>query len=165
MDGAAYTSKNRGSFGYVTNAPSAKYPNGILSPYLAMIRQYGWANFMFQTNQGPSFPAHQFLFGGTSAVDATHDAAGIFVSENVHGSAGCYAQDGNWFHSITPAGKQTIVTVDYSAGITECWTRTTIADLLDAAGISWKYYSTKAGGQDHRSEERRVGKECRSRWS
>src|ERR1035438_3317612 len=46
MDGAAYTSKNRGSFGYVTNAPSAKYPNGILSPYLAMIRQYGWANFI-----------------------------------------------------------------------------------------------------------------------
>ena len=38
---------------------------------------------MFQTNQGPSFPAHQFLFGGTSAPSAADDAAGIFASENM----------------------------------------------------------------------------------
>ena len=151
MDGAAYTSKNHGSFGYVANAPSAKYPDGILSPYLAMTKQFGWANFMFQTNQGPSFPAHQFLFGGTSAIDADDDAAGIFVSENVSGNAGCYAQDGNSFHSITAEGKQTIVKVDYAAGVTECWTRTTMADLLDMASIGWRYYSTKGGGEDHGS--------------
>jgi hypothetical protein len=38
---------------------------GILDPYLELATQYGWANYMFQTNQGPSFPAHQFIFGGT----------------------------------------------------------------------------------------------------
>ena len=151
MDGAAHTSKNRGSFGYVTNTQSAKYPNGNLSPYLAMATQYGWANFMFQTNQGPSFPAHQIIFGGTSAIDASDDAAGIFVSENVYGNAGCYAQDGDWFHSITADGKQTTVKVDYAAGVTECWTRITMADVLNAAGVSWKYYSVKGGGEDHGS--------------
>jgi hypothetical protein len=29
---------------------------GIVNPYLQLARQYGWANYMFQTNQGPSFP-------------------------------------------------------------------------------------------------------------
>jgi phospholipase C len=36
-------------------------------PYFQIPQQYGYANYMFQTNQGPSFPAHQFLFSGTSA--------------------------------------------------------------------------------------------------
>ncbi len=48
-------------FRYVDNS------SGILNPYLDLATQYGWANYMFQTNQGPSFPAHQFIFGGTSA--------------------------------------------------------------------------------------------------
>ncbi|MGP0074606.1 MAG: hypothetical protein ACLPWF_22040 [Bryobacteraceae bacterium] len=55
---------------------------GAVDPYLDLVRQYGWANYMFQTNQGSSFPAHQFLFGGTSAPSAADDAAGTFVSEN-----------------------------------------------------------------------------------
>ena len=56
---------------------------GILDPYLELATQYGWANYMFQTNQGPSFPAHQFIFGGTSAPSADDDAAGIFAAENM----------------------------------------------------------------------------------
>jgi phospholipase C len=46
--------------------PQSRYvenSGGILNPHLTLARQYGWANYMFQTNQGPSFPAHQFLFG------------------------------------------------------------------------------------------------------
>lgn len=42
-------------------------PHRILDPYFQIANQYGFANWMFQTNQGPSFPAHQFLFSGTSA--------------------------------------------------------------------------------------------------
>ena len=54
--------------------------------------RYGWANRMFQTNQGPSYPAHQFLFGGTSAPTAGDDAVGVFVSENGPSSqVGCAA--------------------------------------------------------------------------
>jgi hypothetical protein len=30
---------------------------GVLDPYLEIATQYGWANYMFQTNQGPSFIA------------------------------------------------------------------------------------------------------------
>ena len=41
--------------------------HGILDPYFQLAEQYGFANYMFQTNQGPSYSAHQFLFSGTAA--------------------------------------------------------------------------------------------------
>src|ERR1700746_594836 len=72
--------------------------HGILDPYLTLATQYGWANYMFQTNQGPSFPAHQFIFGGTSAPNAGDDHVGILSSENMkdvlHANwrAGCIAE-------------------------------------------------------------------------
>ena len=90
-------------FAYVDNS------TGEVDPYLNIARQYGSANFMFQTNQGPSFPAHQFLFGGTSAPTAADDAAGTFVSENTYGVstlAGCAAPVGTTVLLITADGKQ-----------------------------------------------------------
>ena len=39
-----------------------------IDPYLTLAADYGWANAM--TNRGPSYPAHQFIFGGTSAPSA-----------------------------------------------------------------------------------------------
>jgi len=149
MDGAAATHKNRGAYIYVDNTVDTKHPLGILTPYLTLATTYGWANFMFQTNQGPSFPAHQFLFGGTSALDAAGDAAGSFLSENFgKGPAGCYAQDGETTKLISSAGKETVYKIDHAAGVTTCLTRTTMADLLDSAGVGWRYYSTKGGGND-----------------
>src|SRR5271169_1758459 len=54
-----------------------------LGPYFQMAANGGFANYMFQTNQGPSFPAHQFLFSGTSAPIAppTKDYK-FFAAEN-----------------------------------------------------------------------------------
>jgi hypothetical protein len=83
-------------FRFVENPGAGRH--GILDPYLRLATQYGWANYMFQTNQGPSFPAHQFIFGGTSAPNAGDDGMGIFASENMkfmtgvtNRSAGCIA--------------------------------------------------------------------------
>jgi phospholipase C len=56
-----------------------------LDPYLQLAANYGWANRMFQSNKGPSFPAHQFIFGGTSAQDGGYDSKGMFISENPGG--------------------------------------------------------------------------------
>jgi phospholipase C len=151
MDGAALTSVNRGAFAFVNNTVNSQFPNGVLTPYLTMVAQYGWANYMFQTNQGPSFPAHQFIFGGTSALDASGDAEGTFLSENpsTPTNAGCYAQNGEQIHLIDSAGVEDILTIDYASGVTICLTRTTMADVLDNADVGWKYYSTKGGGTDH----------------
>ena len=43
---------------------------------------YGFANYMFMTHEGPSFEAHQFIFGGSSApVFPGDDYYQWFVSE------------------------------------------------------------------------------------
>ena len=139
MDGAAaihcsFTCLSNPQFRYVDNS------SGILNPYLELATQYGWANYMFQTNQGPSFPAHQFLFGGTSAPSAADDKAGIFAAENLTGSAtiaGCIADAGTTVELITPSGED--------QSIYPCFEHATMADLFDARGISWRYYTPGAG--------------------
>jgi phospholipase C len=113
---------------------------GILDPYLELATQYGWANYMFQTNQGPSFPAHQFIFGGTSAPNADDDAAGIFAAENMGGTpgpAGCIALLGTFVRLVTPSGE--------NGQIYPCFEHQTMSDLLNNHGVSWKYYAPGAG--------------------
>ena len=116
---------------------------GILDPYLELATQYGWANYMFQTNQGPSFPAHQFIFGGTSAPNAIDDAVGVFAAENMLGTtanqnkAGCMAPKGTFTTLVTPSGE--------NKTIYPCFEHLTMSDLLNSRGVSWKYYAPGAG--------------------
>ncbi len=80
---------NYANYTYVQNYPvSGSSCPCILNPYYQIAEQYGFANHMFQTNQGPSYAAHQFLFSGTSAPVA-YDGSGdtsknyeMFDSEN-----------------------------------------------------------------------------------
>jgi phospholipase C len=120
-------------FRYVDNS------TGILNPYLELAEQYGWGNYMFQTNQGPSFPAHQFLFGGTSAPSAADDAAGTFAAENPPGFnlAGCAAPAGTTVILITAEGGE-----DQRAY--PCFEHQTIPDLLPRS-ITWRYYAPSPG--------------------
>jgi phospholipase C len=124
--------------------PQFKYAdnsNGTVQPYFDLALNNGFANRMFQTNQGPSFPAHQFLFGGTSAPSASSP---LFAAENglIKEDVGC----------IAPAG-QTVSIIDYSGSETThsaaypCFDHRTLADLLDAARppLSWRYYAPTPG--------------------
>jgi phospholipase C len=62
-----------------------------VQPYFTMAETYTFGDRMFQTNQGPSFPAHQYIISGTSAT-TEH---GIFdAADNPQfnaGLAGCIA--------------------------------------------------------------------------
>jgi phospholipase C len=122
----------RAAFAYVDNS------TGILDPYLTMIAQYGWANYMFETSQGPSFPAHQFIFGATSAPNAADDHAGVFDSEEPQpsGKAGCVSLPGATVQLIDPTNGE-----DPRHRIFPCFEHLTIADILRRAGYSWKYYA------------------------
>jgi phospholipase C len=125
-------------FRYVDNSA------GVVTPYLDLATQYGWANYMFQTNQGPSFPAHQFIFGGTSAPTAADDAAGVFASENMSGggvgglskTAGCIAAADTTVELIDPTGE--------NKKIYPCFEHSTVPDLL-SGNITWRYYTPSAG--------------------
>jgi phospholipase C len=67
---------------YVDN--SAK----TVQPYFDIATYYGFANYMFASNQGPSFPAHQFILSGTSAPDVPGDQfSDWFAADNPFGSS------------------------------------------------------------------------------
>src|SRR5580704_6504625 len=90
-------------FKYVDNS------TGILNPYFQLAEQYTFGDRMFQTNQGPSFPAHQFIISGTSAPSAGSD---LFASENpagvtnANGNTGCTAPAGEFVKLIDPSGSE-----------------------------------------------------------
>jgi len=103
-------------------------------PYFQMAEQYTFGDRMFQTNQGPSFPAHQFILSGTSAPTATSN---LFAAENPAGGAGCAAAANSLVAIIDPGGKE-------SSQMYPCFEHPTLSDELDAKGISWRYYAPNA---------------------
>ena len=141
MDGAGKalckgTCIAKASLAYVDNS------TGNLNPYLHLATQYGWANAMFQTNQGPSFPAHQFIFGGTSAPSFADDHAGLFAAENMGGKGsgvGCIATSTRFVQLIDAQGLESATN-----RIFPCFEHQTVADLLQPRNITWKYYAAGA---------------------
>ncbi len=108
-----------------------------VQPYFAMAEQYTFGDRMFQTNEGPSFPAHQFIISGTSAPTASSD---MFASENMSGAgnAGCIAAATTTVELISKFGVE-------NSSQYPCFEHATLTDLLDAAAISWRYYAPSAG--------------------
>jgi phospholipase C len=104
-----------------------------VQPYFAMAEQYTFGDRMFQTNEGPSFPAHQFIIAGTSAPTATSTS---FASENV-GGAGCLSPPSQAVRLINSSG------VEFGTQF-PCFEHSTLIDALDAKGITWRYYTVNA---------------------
>lgn len=173
-DGAWKTTKAAGAaYAYVDNTPvtnSDGTAGHILDPYLSFAKNYGWANYMYQTNQGPSYPAHQYIFSGTSAPSAEDDADSNFVGENFNNNvignrAGCLAPQAATNTLISPAintppdgcklfvdGSVQECTIGNTALIyptdpvgTFCYSHRSMADVLDPHAIEWKYYAPKPG--------------------
>ena len=119
-----------------------------VGPYLTIAQQYGWANFMFQTNQGPSTPAHQFIFAGTSAPTANDDAQATFVAEQPQNgpAAGCLAPLGEYYWMISPQSAPLQFKLVNNVLGTLCFSHPTMATLLDnhQPALSWKYYTPNA---------------------
>jgi phospholipase C len=113
------------------------YPSDV-APYFQMAETYTFGDRMFQSNQGPSFPAHQFLISGTSTPTAGGAYDNDFVSDNPRqpkSPTGCVnAPPGEHAPIIDPQGK-----VNFK-GVFPCFEHPTVIDLLDQAGHSWSYY-------------------------
>lgn len=124
-----------------TNCPPANpqfmYVNpSDVQPYFALAEQYTFGDRMFQTNQGPSFPAHQFIISGTSAPSA---GSNLFVSENPKLGAGCAAVPGSTVALIDASGSETGSTYP-------CFEHPTLTDLLNTKSVSWRYYTSAGAG-------------------
>jgi len=118
--------------------PMYSYVNpGDIGPYFQMAEQYVFADRMFQTNEGPSWPAHMFVFNGTSAPDATSN---MFVAENPYPMVvpmGCGGAPGQIVKLVNPQGVE-------SSSTFPCFDPPALVDWMDLYGISWKYYTSTA---------------------
>ena len=127
-----------------TNCPSAQ-PNFLyvrpqdVTPYFQMAEQYTFGDRMFQTNQGPSFPAHQFIVSGTSAPSSTSKS---FVADNAIGPNGVSNT------GCTSPPNERVLQVDANGStsfVFPCTDHQTLTDELNRKEISWKYYTPTAG--------------------
>jgi len=150
----------------VPNCPQETYvspiyddePSGVfegsspLLPYFDIAHKYGFANYFFQTNQGPSQPAHDFLFGGTSAPTGVVPPPGqnnyynYFAAGNAvggsYGQQGCLGPGSEYVLLIDPTGA---VNKNYKPS--PCFEHQTLVDLLESTNpnFTWKYYTDNPG--------------------
>jgi len=112
-----------------------------VQPYFQMAEQYAFGDRMFQTNEGPSFPAHQFIISGTSMPTANSNS---FVAENAAGipdagdDTGCTAPPSEFVFTINPQGQET-------TKIYPCTDHPTLTDELNGKNIGWRYYTPSSG--------------------
>jgi phospholipase C len=117
-------------------------PKSDVQPYFDIATNYGFANYFFQTNQGPSYPAHQFLFTGTSAPVAPKknyylDFVGGTNPSNFNES-GCANNNNDIPSWVLPDGTQ-----DFTPPISvECYPHDSL--VTNSGGdkiVSWAYYT------------------------
>jgi len=165
------TNKAQTSYVYVDN-PAVKNFDGtdghLLDPYLTLAEQYGWANYMYQTNQGASYPAHQYLFSGTSARTTAEDLQSTFISGNFtpqSNDVGCLAPPNTTTTLISPLlgpvgsgcvkfdnksvkecnlPNSSLVYPSNPVG-SFCTNKPNLGGALDTQRVTWKYYAPSAG--------------------
>jgi phospholipase C len=120
------------AYGYV--------PRKEVQPYFDMAQQYAFADRMFATNEGPSFPAHQYLISGTSTISqgSTLRAAENPFTASQKWTGGCDSPKGSLALLIDQNGEELQETYP-------CYDRPTLMDLLTAKGLTWRYYEWKTG--------------------
>jgi phospholipase C len=121
------------AYGYV--------PRHEVEPYFTMAETYAFADRMFQTNQGPSFPAHQYILSGTSTI---RDGSPLRAAENAYTAenkftGGCDSPPGSHVWLINPGG-------DENREVYPCFERQALIDLVEAQkGLTWRYYQHHVG--------------------
>jgi phospholipase C len=111
--------------------PYAYVPPAETKPYFAMAEQYVLGDEMFASDfDESSFVAHQYLIAAqsSSAVNFPNSL-----------DWGCYGPPGDTIQTLTQQRE-----IDYSKRISVCFNNTTLGDELDAAGLSWRSYTTTA---------------------
>lgn len=112
-------------------------PYSIISPtetvpYWTLASNFTLGDRMFQSNTGPSFVAHQYMIAGQSDLASEDPDNGIW---------GCGAPSGTLVPQVGPNGTDL-------PGVYPCFDYMTLADLMDAKGVTWKYYAPSAAGGD-----------------
>jgi phospholipase C len=115
------------AYGYV--------PESTIKPYWDMAEQYTFGDDMFETNEGPSFPAHQYIVSGTSTIDygSLLRASEEPVNPAGHFTGGCSSPPGSLVNVIDPLGNE-------NRTVYPCFNRISMMQEADNAGVTWHYY-------------------------
>jgi phospholipase C len=124
------------------NAAFAYVPESQVQPYYTLAQTFTFADNMYETDEGPSFPSHQYLVSGTSTVSDGSPNRASNNPEDPGGNlvGGCDSARGSLVGVITPKGTEPV-----SLKTFPCFQRQSLMNELDAAGISWKYYQANQG--------------------
>jgi len=110
--------------------PYAFVPRAQIEPYWQMALHYTFADRTFQSNTGPSFPAHLYLIAGESGFAANNPNH----IETSRFAWGCDSPPTATVSVIAASGEE-------EPGPFPCYNFPTLADLLDHAGVAWRYYA------------------------
>jgi phospholipase C len=127
MDGFAQTETNPtvSAYSYV--------PSSEIQAYWTLAGRYTLADRMFQSNTGPSFVAHQYMIAGQSGQSDENPSSVNW---------GCDAPPGSTVPLIGPNGTDL-------PGVFPCFNYRTMADLLDAEELTWRYYAPANAAPDN----------------
>ncbi|MEO6982590.1 MAG: alkaline phosphatase family protein [Edaphobacter sp.] len=116
---------NQGKLDNFAYEAYAYVPQSDVQAYWNLAAAYTLGDRMFQSNTGPSFVAHQYMIAGQSGN----------ASENPTGRIwGCAAASNARVALVGPNGTDL-------PGVFPCFDYSTMADLLDAKHITWRYYA------------------------
>ena len=117
-------------------------PQSQVQEYYTLAEDYTFADDFFETDQGPSFPSHQYLVSGTSTVNdgSPNKAANNPESPSGQLVGGCDAPSGSLVGVINPKGGEPGTLKTFP-----CFQRDSLMNEMDDAGISWKYYQATPG--------------------
>jgi phospholipase C len=109
-------------------------------PYFDMAEQYAFADRMFESNQGPSFPAHLYIVSGSSKPDpySTLDIAENPRVPSGGSTGGCDSPPGSLVALIDEYGNES----DYTY---PCSGETSIFNALEEKQRTWHYYQAHGG--------------------
>jgi phospholipase C len=110
--------------------PYAYVPERQVEPYWTLARRYTFADRMFQSNTGPSFPAHLYLIAG----QAQYVASNPNHLETTRFAWGCDSPLNARLTLLDTLGNEV-------PGPYPCLDFQTLADTANANGVTWRYYA------------------------
>ncbi len=115
------------------NYQYANVPPQETADYFAFGEQYAVGDRMFQSNSGPSYPAHQYLIAGQSANVSSVPNKKPW---------GCDAPPGTFTFVTLPSNPSEGALQDTTTkGPFPCFDYQTLGDLMDAKGVTWAFYA------------------------
>lgn len=139
-DGKMDGFNSEGGSGHCPDKATAPYqyvdPKQI-QPYWDIAQRYVLADHTFQTQGSGSFTAHQDLIAGGTTIDPSQNTS---LVDNPSGTPwGCDARAKTVTSLLEAVSSK--LEFEYHKGPFPCLTYATLRDVLDAQGVSWKYYS------------------------